>query len=136
MTTKKLTTVKNENPFITTSQLAQFNNGTNFRCYEFMGAIPSDYCGEHGYSFAVWAPNAESVSVVGDFNGWDIGAHPMNPQGSSGVWHCFIKNIKDGQCYKYFIRCKDGTSLYKADPYARYAQLPSETASASLCGRG
>ncbi|MBE7033566.1 MAG: 1,4-alpha-glucan branching protein GlgB [Ruminococcaceae bacterium] len=129
MTVKKKTTVKNENPFITTSQLAQFNNGTNFRTYEFMGAIPSEIYGERGYSFAVWAPNAQSVSVVGDFNGWDTESHPMNPQGSSGVWHCFIKGIKDGQCYKYFIRCKDGSAIYKADPYARYSQLPPETAS-------
>jgi len=129
MTAKKKATVKENNPFITTSQLAQFNNGTNFRCYEFMGAIPSECYGELGYSFAVWAPNAESVSVVGDFNGWDAETHPMNPQGSSGVWHCFIKGIKDGQCYKFFIRCKDGTTLYKADPYARHAQLPPETAS-------
>ncbi len=136
MTTKNKKTTQNENPFITTSQLAQFNNGTNFRCYEFMGAIPSEIYGELGYSFAVWAPNAESVSVVGDFNGWDADAHPMNPQGSSGVWHCFIKGIKDGQCYKFFIRCKDGTTLYKADPYARYAQLPPETASVTYDASG
>ena len=136
MAIKNKKTMKNENPFITTSQLAQFNNGTNFRCYEFMGAIPSEIYGESGYSFAVWAPNAESVSVVGDFNGWDTESHPMNPQGSSGVWHCFIKGIKDGQCYKYFIRCKDGTILYKADPYARYAQLPPETASVTYDASG
>lgn len=129
MTTKKKDTVKNENPFISTLQLAQFNNGTNFRAYEFMGAIPSEIYGERGYSFAVWAPNAKSVSVVGDFNGWDTAMHPMNPQGSSGVWHCFIKNVKEGQCYKFYIEAKDGTSLYKADPYARLAQLPPETAS-------
>ena len=129
MTAKKKKTLKEENPFITTSQLAQFNNGTNFRSYEFMGAIVSEIYGERGYSFSVWAPNAVSVSVVGDFNGWDTGANLMNPQGSSGVWHCFIKGISDGQCYKYFIRCKDGSSVYKADPYARFAQLAPETAS-------
>ncbi len=129
MTTKKKDTVKNENPFISTSQLAQFNNGTNFRVYEFMGAIPSEIYGERGYSFAVWAPNAKSVSVVGDFNGWDTTMHPMNPQGSSGVWHCFIKNVKEGQCYKFYIETKDGSAVYKADPYARLAQLPPETAS-------
>ena len=129
MTDKKTKEAAQVNPFIKPSQLAQFNNGTNFRSYEFLGAIPSEIYGEHGYSFAVWAPNAESVSVVGDFNGWDISAHPMNPQGSSGVWHCFVKNVKEGQCYKFFITCKDGTTLYKADPYARAAQLPPETAS-------
>ena len=129
MTDKKTKGTVQENPFIKPSQLAQFNNGTNFRSYEFMGAIPAEIYGEQGYSFAVWAPNAMSVSVVGDFNGWDTCAHPMNPQGSSGVWHCFIKNVKEGQCYKFFIQCKDGSTLYKADPYARAAQLPPETAS-------
>ena len=129
MTLKKTKTVKEKNPFITTSQLAQFNSGTNFHSYKFMGAIPSEIYGERGYSFSVWAPNALAVSVVGDFNDWNPEAHPMNPQGSSGVWHCFIKGISEGQCYKYFIRCKDGTCVYKADPYARYSQLAPETAS-------
>ena len=129
MTIKKKDTEKNKNPFISTSQLAQFNNGTNFRTYEFMGAIPSEIYGESGYSFAVWAPNAKSVSVVGDFNGWDTSMHPMNPQGSSGVRHCFIKNVKEGQCYKFYIETKDGTAVYKADPYARLSQMPPETAS-------
>ncbi len=129
MTIRKKDTGKSENPFISTSQLAQFNSGTNFRAYEFMGAIPSEIYGERGYSFAVWAPNAKSVSVVGDFNGWDTTMHPMNPQGSSGVWHCFVKNVKEGQCYKFYIETKDGSAVYKADPYARLAQLPPETAS-------
>ena len=117
------------NPFIKTSQLNKFLCGKGYRSYEFMGAVPAEYCGENGYSFTLWAPNAESVSVVGDFNGWNTEKDLMNPQESTGVWHCFIKNAEEGQCYKYFIRCKDGTSVYKADPYARYSQLPPETAS-------
>ena len=129
MTSKKTKAVKEKNPFIAASELAQFNNGTNFRSYKFLGAIPSEIYGVKGYSFAVWAPNAKEVSVVGDFNGWDTASHPMNPQGSSGVWHCFIEGVSEGQCYKYFIKCKDGTSLYKADPYARMAQPAPETAS-------
>ncbi len=128
MATKKIATTK-DNPFILSSELSAFNNGTNFRAYKFMGAIPAEIYGDYGYSFAVWAPNAEYVSVVGDFNGWDTNAHPMNPQGSSGVWHAFIKGVTDGQCYKYFIKAKDGSSFYKADPYARFAQLAPETAS-------
>ena len=99
---KKMTTT-NENPFISASELESFNNGTNFHAYRFMGAVKSEIYGDSGYSFSVWAPNAASVSVVGDFNAWDINANPMNPQGSSGVWHSFIKGVKDGQCYKYFI---------------------------------
>ncbi len=120
---------KGINPFVKISQLNKFLKGKSYRSYEFMGAIPADFCGEKGYSFSVWAPNAVKVSVVGDFNGWDTNLNPMNPQESTGVWHCFIKDVKEGQCYKYFIQCKDGTSVYKADPYARYAQLPPETAS-------
>ncbi len=119
----------NSNPFINTSQLNKFLNGKNYRSYEFMGAIPAAYGNDRGYSFTLWAPNAKKVSVVGDFNGWDTEAHPMNPQENTGVWHVFIKNVKEGQCYKYFITCKDGQTIYKADPYARYAQLPPETAS-------
>ncbi len=128
MTAKKIKKAE-ENPFIPASELKAFNSGTNFSAYKLMGAIKSEIYGESGYSFCVWAPNALSVSVVGDFNGWDVDAHPMNPQGSSGVWHSFIKGVDDGQCYKYFIKCKDGSSIYKADPYARYAQLAPETAS-------
>ena len=129
MTQKKDSVSTGINPFIKTSQLNKFLKGKAYRSYEFMGATPAEYCGEKGYSFTVWAPNAESVSVVGDFNGWDTTAHLMAPQENTGIWHAFIKNAEEGQCYKYFIRCKDGTSVYKADPYARYAQLPPETAS-------
>ena len=129
MAEKKTKKRQFENPFIETAKLAQFNNGTNFRSYEFMGAVPGEIYGDRGYSFSVWAPNAEGVSVVGDFNNWDTCAHPMNPQGSSGVWHCFIKNVSEGQCYKYFIKNKDASTAYKADPYARFSQLPPETAS-------
>ena len=128
MTSKRIDK-EEENPFISASELKAFNSGTNFSAYKFMGAIRTEIYGEQGYSFCVWAPNALSVSVVGDFNGWDVDAHPMNPQGSSGVWHAFIKDVNDGQCYKYFIKCKDGSSVYKADPYARYCQLAPETAS-------
>ena len=126
---KKTTLKKDKNPFISASDLKAFNDGINFSAYKFMGAIKSEIYGEQGYSFCVWAPNADYVSVVGDFNGWDTEAHPMNPQGNSGVWHSFIKGVNDGQCYKYFIRCKDGSCIYKADPYARFAQLAPETAS-------
>ncbi|MBQ3021711.1 MAG: 1,4-alpha-glucan branching protein GlgB [Clostridia bacterium] len=128
MTAKK-TQKAHQNPFIPASELSMFNSGTNFRAYKFMGARPAEIFGDSGYSFAVWAPNADYVSVVGDFNGWNIDAHPMNPQGSSGVWHIFIKGITDGLCYKYFIKAKDGSAFYKADPYARFCQLAPETAS-------
>ena len=117
------------NPFIKEKDIQSFNNGTNYHCYDFLGATPASIYDCQGYSFAVWAPNAQSVSVVGDFNGWDTSSHPMNPQGSSGVWHAFIDGVEDGQCYKFYIVDKDGVTHYKADPYARYAQVRPNTAS-------
>ena len=119
---------KNETPFIKERQILKFVNGDNYKSYEFLGAHPARIYTHTGYSFAVWAPNAAYVSVVGDFNGWDTSANPMNIQ-KHGIWHCFIKDVTQGQNYKFFIRCKDGRELYKADPYAFYAQKPPETAS-------
>ncbi len=129
MTAQKSSEKKDANRFVKTSQMTEFLNGKGYRSYEFMGALPSECYGESGYSFTLWAPNAEKVSVVGDFNGWDDEKNIMYPQGNTGIWNAFIKNVKEGQCYKYCILCKDGTTVYKADPYARYAQLPPETAS-------
>ena len=117
------------NAFIKEKDIQSFNNGTNYHCYDFLGATPASIYDCQGYSFAVWAPNAQSVSVVGDFNNWDTTSHPMNPQGSSGVWHAFVDGVKDGQCYKFFIVDKNGDGRFKADPYARYAQIRPETAS-------
>ncbi len=121
--------MKNKNPFISEKSLLEFNNGTSKNAYEFLGAKKAQMYGERGYSFSVWAPNAESVSVVGDFNNWDIEKNKMNPQGSSGVWHAFIKNVKDGENYKYYITNKNKKSVYKADPYAYFYQVRPETAS-------
>ena len=120
---------KEKNPFIKQSQLKEFNAGNNFKSYEFLGANYTEWMGMSGYSFAVWAPNAKSVSVVGDFNGWNKEKNIMNPQGSSGVWHCFIKEAKEGQKYKYLITGNSGESVYKADPYAKFSELRPDTAS-------
>ena len=128
MTARKTATIK-ENPFLSASDLSMFNEGSSFDAYRFMGAIPAEIFGDSGYSFSVWAPNAEYVSVVGDFNGWDVNSNPMNPQESSGVWHAFVKGVTDGALYKYFIKAKDGSAFYKSDPYARFCQLAPETAS-------
>ena len=117
------------NPFINIDQLKSFNDGTNFKSYNFLGAHKAEIFGEAGFSFALWAPNAVNVSVVGDFNGWDINENNMNPQGSSGVWHAFVKGAKEGQRYKYYITAKSGEGIYKADPYGYYAQVRPETAS-------
>ncbi len=121
--------VKSGNPFVKTSQLNTFLEGKAYRSYEFMGAIPAEFCGEKGFGFTLWAPGAKHVSVVGDFNGWDKTAHPMNPQESTGIWHVFIKGAEHGQCYKYVITTQSGEELLKIDPYARSAELPPKTAS-------
>ncbi len=106
-----------------------FNQGTNFNSYEYLGARFTSCEEEEGVIFRVWAPNAKSVSVVGDFNSWDNSANVMQKSSSGGVWECFIKGVKENECYKYAITTKRGRILYKADPYAFYSQNPPNTAS-------
>ncbi len=107
-----------------------FNEGRLHRAYEVLGALPLTIDGCPGVRFAVWAPNAERVSVVGDFNGWDGRRHPMNVQGASGIWCLFIPEIAAGTRYKFEIRNRHtGTVALKADPYAREFQLRPDTAS-------
>ena len=83
----------------------------------------------HGVSFAVWAPNAQGVRVVGDFNYWDGTATPMRSMGASGVWELFVPEIGDGTRYKYEILGRDGVRRLKADPFAEYTEVPPATAS-------
>src|SRR5215472_9926629 len=81
-----------------------FREGTHTRLYEKLGAHPGSADGERGVSFAVWAPNAASVSVIGDFNSWDRGRHPLAPRSDgSGVWEGFIAGIGKGERYKYHV---------------------------------
>ncbi len=122
-------TNKSKNPYIDDFALYLYNEGKSYDCYEFLGAHKTNRFNIPGYSFAVWAPNAEAVSVVGDFNGWDVNADPMYPQGETGVWHRFVKDVEDGQNYKYCIKTKTGDTLYKADPCGYRCQLRPETAS-------
>ena len=106
-----------------------FHQGTNYKSYEFLGAHPCKKGRSQGYIFRVWAPNAQEVSVVGDFNGWHPGKHPMERLENSGVWELFIPKLKQYDIYKYCIKTQDGRQLMKADPYAFHAQTPPETAS-------
>lgn len=108
-----------------------FHQGTNFKAYEYLGAHPERgrRGSEDGYTFRVWAPNAASVSVVGDFNAWDPDANPMTLLEDKAVWECAIEGLKQYDIYKYCIRTRDGRSLMKADPYAFHAQTAPETAS-------
>jgi 1,4-alpha-glucan branching enzyme len=93
-----------------------------------MGARPAEQDGRHGYSFVVWAPNAQAVSVVGDFNEWRAGAHPLVARGSSGVWEAFVPGLPDGSLYKYEMATPAGVVI-KADPYALRAERAPRTAS-------
>ncbi len=104
--------------------------GSHLRPYEVLGATQRVMEGVAGTSFAVWAPNAAQVSVIGDFNGWDGRHHPMRLRQECGVWEIFLPAVGHGACYKYQIRARDGQVLpLKADPYAMQSELRPATAS-------
>jgi 1,4-alpha-glucan branching enzyme len=106
-----------------------FAEGTHLRVFEKLGAHRTELGGIDGVHFAVWAPNADRVSVVGDFNGWDGRVHPMRLLVPSGVWELFVPNLADGERYKFEIRTASGALLKKADPYAVAFEIPPLTAS-------
>ncbi|MBP5324654.1 MAG: 1,4-alpha-glucan branching protein GlgB [Pseudobutyrivibrio sp.] len=108
-----------------------FGQGTHYDIYKKMGAHKAKLGKQAGYYFDVWAPNAKSVAVIGEFNNWDETSNFMQrvePE-SQGVFEAFIPEAKEGQLYKYLITTSDGRKLYKADPYATYAELRPGTAS-------
>ena len=106
-----------------------FGQGVHYDIYKKMGAHPTEEDGVAGVYFAVWAPNAQRVSVVGDFNGWDTGANPMEKAGPIGVFETFVPGAKIGDLYKFFIIGMHGEELYKADPYANESELRPGNAS-------
>jgi 1,4-alpha-glucan branching enzyme len=106
-----------------------FGEGHWLRAWEKMGARPAEIDGRRGYSFVVWAPNARAVSVIGSFNRWDEGAHPLRNLGASGLWETFVPEIGEGELYKFQIQPRHGPALVKADPYALRAERPPSTAS-------
>lgn len=106
-----------------------FGEGTHYQIYKKLGSHPVQYENEQGYYFALWAPHAKAVSVVGDFNSWNIHMHPMNLLGSSGIYELFIPNLVSNQLYKFLITTETGELLYKADPYAFMAEYRPATAS-------
>jgi 1,4-alpha-glucan branching enzyme len=103
--------------------------GRHEQMWERLGAHVIEHDGVRGTAFAVWAPAARSVSVVGDFNYWDGHLHPMRALGASGVWELFLPGIEGGACYKYEILTEDGEVRLKADPVAFAAEVPPKTAS-------
>jgi len=107
-----------------------FKAGKHFRLYEKLGSHLVGYGEEEGTYFAVWAPNASYVSVIGNFNGWNAGLHPMQVRwDQSGIWELFIPGIGKGDYYKYFIRSHSGYEAEKGDPYAIHWETPPRTAS-------
>ena len=107
-----------------------FREGTHSRIYRFLGAHPAVEAGRTGTYFATWAPDAQAVAVVGDFNGWDAGADRMAPRGDSGIWERFVPGVGPGALYKYHIRSRyRGYRMDKADPLAFRAEIPPRTAS-------
>jgi 1,4-alpha-glucan branching enzyme len=121
---------------ITDFDLYLFGEGTHERIYDKLGAHPIERDGIPGTQFAVWAPNADRVSVVGPFNQWHGDSNVMQPRGSSGVWETFVADVGEGALYKYEVRTREGYLLLKADPYGFAAQLRPENSSvvASLEG--
>ncbi|HSL56656.1 MAG TPA: 1,4-alpha-glucan branching protein GlgB [Acidimicrobiales bacterium] len=106
-----------------------FNEGTHRRLHERLGSHPLEHEGQPGTYFAVWAPSARAVSVIGDFNQWSPGADPLSARGSSGIWEGWIPGIGPGAIYKYRITAPSGDELEKADPFATMAEVPPNTAS-------
>jgi 1,4-alpha-glucan branching enzyme len=115
---------------LTDDDLYLFNEGSHLRLYEKLGAHPITVDGKQGTYFAVWAPDAEHVFVVGDFNGWNKKSHPLRPRGQSGIWEGFIEGIGKGAVYKYHIASRyKRYRVDKADPFASFNEVPPKTAS-------
>ena len=107
-----------------------FKSGKHFRLYEKLGSHTMTVKGVAGTYFAVWAPTAKSVSLTGNFNGWNRESHPLNPRwDGSGIWEGFVANIGHGEVYKYRVIAANGHELDKGDPFARYWEHPPATAS-------
>ena len=118
-----------ERVFISETDQYLFGQGTHYEIYKKLGAHLSCEDGQEGVYFAVWAPNAQEVYVVGSFNDWNEGSHPMKKIGPGGIWELFVPGIGVGEQYKFFITAWDGRKLYKSDPYANQAEYRPGTAS-------
>ncbi|MBR3771033.1 MAG: 1,4-alpha-glucan branching protein GlgB [Clostridium sp.] len=126
--------VVTRDPYTFPSQIGEldrflFGEGNHYEIYKKLGAHPMELDGVQGTYFAVWAPNARNVSVVGDFNMWDSRLHMMCLVEQSGWYELFIPGVGEGAVYKYFIHTRKGEELYKSDPYGNYAEVRPGNAS-------
>ena len=107
--------------FLKKEEISLYHKGLNFQSYKILGSNFIKSGAFKGVTcFAVWAPNAKSVSVIGDFNNWNEGSHIMKKNPDSGIWVLFIKNLKMGSRYKYYILSEDNKVLIKTDPFSTY----------------
>ncbi|MGE5816471.1 MAG: 1,4-alpha-glucan branching protein GlgB [Deltaproteobacteria bacterium] len=121
---------RQEMSLLTEDDLYLFNEGSHFRLYEKFGAHLIGDGGDSGTYFAVWAPDAEKVSVIGNFNDWNKGRHPLQPKGQSGIWEGFLPGVGKGTLYKYHIASRfNGYRVDKADPFSVFNEIPPKTAS-------
>lgn len=116
-------------PMLTDFDRFLFGEGRHWQIYSKLGAHCREVEGQTGVNFAVWAPNAQSVQLIGDFNHWDGRQHLMRKHIPAGIWELFIPNIGVGQKYKYRVRMANGYTLDKSDPFGFFAELPPRTAS-------
>ena len=114
---------------LTPFDLHLLGEGTHFQAFEKLGSQVLEHDGVSGVHFAVWAPNARQINVVGDFNGWNGREHPMRALAQSGYWETFVPGLEQGTTYKFEILGADGRTVLKADPCARYFETPPRTAS-------
>ncbi|MFH1144306.1 MAG: 1,4-alpha-glucan branching enzyme, partial [Candidatus Eisenbacteria bacterium] len=116
--------------FLTDFDLHLLMESTHYRAWEKMGAHVVEIDGVQGTNFAVWAPNAARVCVIGDFNGWRDGADELASRGDSGIWEGFVPGVGRGNLYKYAIHSRhDGYRVEKADPFGFAAEIRPQTAS-------
>ena len=130
-----LAAIHNFNPVepysrFTEFDIALFKSGTHYKLYEKFGSHVIEFNGVVGTYFAVWAPNAQYISVIGNFNGWNRGSHPLYVRwDASGIWEGFIPNVGDSETYKYYIKSSTGEDLEKSDPFALRWEVAPRTAS-------
>ena len=129
MTRRPIVQRANFEPVLGDIDLHLFNEGRHEEIYKKLGAHVTKFGRTKGVAFAVWAPQAANVSVVGDFNNWDGREHKMQMLGNSGVWELFIPKVNQGSLYKFEIHPHQGPPFFKADPYAQHTEVPPDTSS-------